>query len=200
MAGDAASDDPRRVRARAALSAAVVELAAERALDEISLAMVAERAGVSRSTAYAHAPSARALLEAVLTAEIDEIRRRHFEASDRVGVADAAAAATHDVALHVREHAAVYRRGLAWDAGASSLHAMLAAQFGRTVRMLLEAHDVDAGVSSGATGVIDDIVVRGIGDGSAGQLAAWILGPEPHDPAVFIAANAALLPPWWPRS
>ena len=53
--------DPRFVRSRALLAAAVLELASERPIGEVTVAEVATRAQVNRSTFYQHASSPAAL-------------------------------------------------------------------------------------------------------------------------------------------
>ena len=47
-------EDPRSVRSRAALVAAMTELLDERELDTISVTQVVQRAGVTRPTFYQH--------------------------------------------------------------------------------------------------------------------------------------------------
>ncbi|GAA3135063.1 hypothetical protein GCM10010466_27370 [Planomonospora alba] len=60
-------------RTRAALAGALIRLVAERDLSRISVADVAERAGVSRSTFYDHYRDVHELAEAACTAMIDEL-------------------------------------------------------------------------------------------------------------------------------
>lgn len=195
-----ARTDPRWVRTRGALVAAVVAAASERPIDRISLAELATAAGVSRSTVYEHAASARDLLETMLRSELEAIRLARFEGLPPERIAEATAAATRDVIEHVERYEGVYRRGLDPDAGAGSLHAMLSAQFAESVRMLLRAHDLDPGVPlpPGAdAAVLEEIVVRGVADGAVGQISAWIAGPGPRDRELFLTVNARLLPTWW---
>jgi AcrR family transcriptional regulator len=52
-------EDPRYLRVRASLVAALFELAAEVPADEISVSQLASAAGVSRTTFYSHSSSTR---------------------------------------------------------------------------------------------------------------------------------------------
>jgi AcrR family transcriptional regulator len=205
MAGADETDarpDARWSRAHAALRDAALDLAAERPLHEVSLAAVAAAAGVSRSTAYEHAATARQLVEEALVGELDALRERHLVGIAPAETPAATLAVTRDVVAHIERHAALYARGLAPDAGAGSLHGMLAAHFATSVRVLLDAHDLDPGIpATDAAGraTVEDIVVRGIADGTVGQISAWLHGPAPRDPELFLTVNQRLLPDWWPR-
>ncbi|MET0296617.1 MAG: TetR family transcriptional regulator [Microbacterium sp.] len=192
--------DQRWVRAHAALREAALRLASETPLDELSLTAVAGAAGVSRSTAYDHAPTARALVEEALLEELDALRDLYLVGITPDETPAATSTVTREVIAHVVRHGAIYRRGLAPGAGAGSLHGMLAAQFATSVYALLDAHDIDPGIparNARTQAAIDDIIVRGIADGTVGQLAAWLQLPEPRDPELFLAVNARLLPAWW---
>ena len=65
--------DRRVLRTRATLQAALIELVAEQDLPRISVADVAERAGVSRSTFYDHYQDVHQLAETACTAMIDTL-------------------------------------------------------------------------------------------------------------------------------
>ncbi|AQZ61318.1 hypothetical protein BKM31_07320 [[Actinomadura] parvosata subsp. kistnae] len=65
--------DPRVRRTQAALRATLIELVQHRDLSRISVADVAERAGVSRSTFYDHYRDVHELAAAACTAMIDEL-------------------------------------------------------------------------------------------------------------------------------
>lgn len=69
-------DDPRYKRVRAALVSALVELAKERNVDDISVSELTGRAGVARQTFYKHAPSPAHFLADYLTGQLEP----HFSA------------------------------------------------------------------------------------------------------------------------
>jgi AcrR family transcriptional regulator len=195
-----ARTDARWMRADAALRAAALALAAHTPLQDLSLAAVATAAGVSRSTAYEHASTPRELVEAALVTELDTLRSRHLAGIAPEETPAATAAVTRDVIAHIEAHAAVYRRGLAADAGAGALNGMLSRHFAASVRLLLDARDVDPGIAADdatTKSAVDELVVRGIADGTVGQIAAWIALPAPRDAELFLAVNRRLLPEWW---
>jgi AcrR family transcriptional regulator len=67
------ASDPRVRRTQAALQQTLMHLVEERDLSQISVALVAERAEVSRSTFYDHYTDVHQLAEAACTAMIDEL-------------------------------------------------------------------------------------------------------------------------------
>lgn len=193
----------RWVRAHAALREAAMRGAAELPLFDLSLASVAVAAGVSRSTAYEHASSARELVEEALLEELDAARDRYLATVGPAPTPHATLAMTREVIAHIERHSAIYRRGLAQDAGAGSLHGMLGRHFADTLRLLLDLRGVDPGIEApdaAAQRAVDAIVMRGLADGTVGQISAWIAQPEPRDPELFILVSQQLLPDWWPRT
>jgi AcrR family transcriptional regulator len=71
--GDKPPGDRRVRRTQAALARALIELVEQRELSQITVADVAERADVNRSTFYAHYRDVHELAEAACTAMIDEL-------------------------------------------------------------------------------------------------------------------------------
>lgn len=69
------SSDPRVRRTRARLRAAVLELAAERELGDITIAEVAKRAGVNRATTYLHFPDLDALVADAMEEAVAQVAR-----------------------------------------------------------------------------------------------------------------------------
>jgi AcrR family transcriptional regulator len=199
--------DARQRRSQERLHAAVLALAADRPVAELSVTAVAAEAGVHRSTFYEHAASPADLLEQALLAELDELRAGLLaddaddtdDADDSAGVAAAVAEVTAGVLRHVERYAAVYRRGLGVGSGSGSLHAVLSEHFRGTSRALLDRARVtiDVAVSGVSDAVVADVAVRLLADGTVGAIEAWLEHP---DLAVddFLRTYAALLPPWWP--
>lgn len=189
--------DARQRRSQERLYAAVLRLAAERPVAELSVTAVAGEAGVHRSTFYDHAASPADLLEAALLAELDELRAGLL-ADATTEVPEAVRGVTLDVLRHVERHAAIYRRGLGTGSTGGSLHAMLSGHFRETSRRLLDAARVEVRVA--VPGVPDDVVAdlatRFIADGTVGVIEGWLAGGLEVDD--LLTAYAALLPPWWP--
>lgn len=202
-ANDETRTDARWLRTHAALREAALALAADHPIDELSLAIVARTADVSRSTAYEHATTPRDLIEEALLEDLDAIRREHLIGISPAQTPRATVASTLATIAHIERHAELYTRALAPEAGAGSLHGMLAGHIAASVAVLLDADDVQHGIparTARARRAIDAIVVRGIADGTVGQISAWLALPAPRDPRLFVTVNQHLLPEWWPKS
>lgn len=191
--------DARQRRSQQRLYAAVLRLATERPVADLSVTAVAAEAGVHRSTFYEHASSPAGLLQAALVTELDELRSRLL-ADEGGDVARAVTEVTYEVLRHVARHADVYRRGLGVGSGSGSLHAMLSEHFRETSRRLLELARVDIRVP--VPGVPDELVAdlatRFLADGTVGAIDGWLDLPEPRAED-FMRAYLGLLPAWWPR-
>lgn len=190
--------DARQRRTRAALYAAVLELAAERGPAEISVTALAERAGVHRSTVYEHGGSPLGVLQRALAEELDTLREAHLRDVPPERVAAALRGVTLGVFAHVDHYAAVYRKLDA--ASGATLHAFLSEHFQTSTRMLLAQSSLAvpfevAGVSHAR---VEDAAVRYIADGVVGLIAVWLNDPEPRDPQVALSLLEHLMPSWWP--
>ena len=106
--------DPRITRTDQALAQAIVELAAQRPVSQITVAELADRAGVTRATFYNRYTSPLELLIQVLYADLE--RGHRLEEARRAEGGYSAAQllrlATGDVADHVERFMAVYRHAL----------------------------------------------------------------------------------------
>lgn len=189
--------DPRQRRTRQALVQAVLALAADQPVREISVSALARAAGVHRSTVYQHAPSPAALLVSVLQAELDLVRERHLAGLAPGQLGAAGRGVVRAVLDHLESHAALYRRELADPV--APLGDMLREHFAESVRGMIDTHRLaPPGVERlGPEG--REMVARWVAEGSVGAMTAWLLGPAPRDPENYLALHAALLPGWWPR-
>ena len=192
--------DARQRRTRAALYAAVLELAGEREPGEITVTALAERAGVHRSTVYEHGTSPLEVLQRALAAELDALREHHLRDIAPEQLGDALRAVTLGVFEHVEQHAAVYRN-LDGAAGAT-LHAFLSEHFQTSTRMLLAPSSlrIPFTVEGVAPQRLEDATVRYIADGVVGLIAVWLYAPEPRDPQQPLALLGHLMPAWWPAT
>ncbi|WP_435159465.1 TetR/AcrR family transcriptional regulator [Amycolatopsis sacchari] len=119
--------DPRSRRSRSALEAALLDLIAERDLNQISISDVTRRAGVNRSTFYEHYADVHDLAAAAGTDLFDEL----IDAAHVVVPQEAAApgGALARVFRHVADHERLYRALLDADGSArviNHLHQRLA--------------------------------------------------------------------------
>jgi AcrR family transcriptional regulator len=101
-----------------AIRTAVEELVAEQGRDKVSIPMVAERAGVNRTTIYRRWPDAAAMINDIATYHLDPARPLPASGDLR---SDIAAWAT-EIMAHYRQpaHAALLRRGAAAAGDAES--------------------------------------------------------------------------------
>jgi AcrR family transcriptional regulator len=190
--------DARQVRTRARLHAAVLSAARDTPVAELSVTALARAAGVHRSTFYEHAASPGDLLRQALLAELDELRADLLRSPD-VDTDEAVAETTRRVLEHVREHAPIYRRGLAADAGPGSLDGMLGDHFLESSRQLLRAGRVHLPlhVEGVADGDVADVAARFVSRATVGAIQGWLdLAGDP-DVELFHSVYAVLLPSWW---
>lgn len=187
--------DARQEKTLARLTEAVLALAAEQSITDVTVSRLAATAGVHRSTVYEYAASPTSLLQRVLRTELDALRAEYL-----VGVApdDAAAAisgVTRAVLRHVDDHDAIYRRGLGADGAEAGLNAMLSEHFQGSIELLLQQHSVRVPAD-------DDVerrtIERYLADGIIGAIDVWLTRPRPRDVEALLALLERLTPPWWP--
>ncbi|WP_045732703.1 TetR family transcriptional regulator [Pseudarthrobacter chlorophenolicus] len=188
--------DPRAVRSREKLAAAILDLAGEHDAGALAAGQVAAAAGVNRSTFYQHAASPAALLRKVLSDELDVLRTEHLSAAGG-DIGPAIGAVTAGVVRHLDRHRAIYRRGLVTEPGTGGLHAMLGAHFEVSVRQLLERRAIAVPAPDGRE-VPPPMVARFIAYGVVGALESRLVEASPRPVDEFLADLRELLPEWWP--
>ncbi|MDX3108268.1 TetR/AcrR family transcriptional regulator [Nonomuraea angiospora] len=168
--------DPRVRRTQAALQRTLIGLVQDGDLSRISVADVAERAGVSRSTFYDHYRDVHELAEAACTTMIDDL----IEAIPDPGVRDVPDDAPDTLLTffaHLDEHAGLYRSVLGPQGSARVIdhvrrHATVAAYVGARRKAAGDGtptdytaqtpHDVPAAFTAGALiGVATDWLQHG---------------------------------------
>lgn len=161
------NSDARVVRTREALRQAMVELAAERALDAITVRAIAERAGVGYATFFRHYADKEALLADVadvLTREFLRQVRPLLQQRDRLGAA-------RSLCAYVEEHLAIHQ-------------ALIAGEAGVTVRadMLRQTMETMAGARPRSPeGPLDDLVLFHVVSTILNLLAWWLRNREAVD-------------------
>jgi AcrR family transcriptional regulator len=171
--------DPRIARTRRSLQDALLELARERGLDDISVADVAERAGVIRSSFYQHYADKETLLADALDAVAEEA------GADLPTLVETTPEPPHVLVAyleHLDANAALYRRVLG-EHGSDVAVARL--------RTRLQAIVLEGLARSGAAGFYADlprdVVAAGVAGSVLGVLSVWI-AMEPR-PAPAVAAD-----------
>jgi AcrR family transcriptional regulator len=189
----------RTLRTRARLFEAVLELAAERDVAEVTATDVATRAGVHRTTFYEYADAPVALLRQALADGLDILREHHLRGSTPADVAERVHRVTLGVLDHLEEHEEVYRR--LDDATGSALQAFLSTHFQTSARLLVEQGALAIPPVAGVDpGLVADLAVRYIADGYVGAFAVWLRTPAPRDREALFRVLDGLLPSWWPSA
>jgi AcrR family transcriptional regulator len=184
--------DPRIARTARACEAAIVELAAERPISQVSVAELANRAGVTRATFYNHYASPLALLIQVLLADlerahIDEARRR---AEGGHSAAEMLRLSVVDVADHIERFEAVYRLAVD-DPADGGVYEALVRHFSEYAVSFIEL-SAHPGLPTSNYGVIAQFLAHGF----AGAIKAWLGDPSVSKDDLIDAASACA-PVWW---
>ncbi|WP_022890426.1 TetR/AcrR family transcriptional regulator [Agromyces italicus] len=164
--------DVRIERTRRALQAALFDLARERPLDELTVADIAARAGVNRSSFYQHYADKETLLADALDAAA-EAAGASVPRVLRPG--SAPPQALFDYLRHFDENAEVYRRVLG-PQGSAVVMSRLRARLETIVR-----EGIEASGSRVFDGLPLDVVGAGIAGTALGVIEAW-LARDPRPP------------------
>jgi AcrR family transcriptional regulator len=164
--------DPRIARTRRSLQEALFDLARERELDEITVADIADRAGVNRSTFYQHYSDKDTLLADAIDAVVEQ-------ASAEIPTLDEVTLDPPPILVdylrHVEENAAVYTRVFG-EHGSPVAVARL--------RERIQSIVIDAVATSHAetfTDVPSDVLAAGLSGSVLGVLEVW-LARDPRPP------------------
>ncbi|MFF2274425.1 TetR/AcrR family transcriptional regulator [Agromyces sp. NPDC058126] len=164
--------DVRVERTRRALQEALFTLARERPLDELTVADIAARAGVNRSSFYQHYDDKETLLADALDAAAEAAGASLPRVTEPL---DGPPQALFDYLHHFDDNAEVYRRVLGPN-GSAVVMARLRARIEAIVR--------DGIVASGSRvfeGLPLDVVGAGIAGSALGVIEAW-LARDPRPP------------------
>jgi AcrR family transcriptional regulator len=190
--------DARILHTTAALREAILRLAADRPVSEITVADVTRAAGINRATFYSHAVSPGSLLADVLTPELDRIRQD--DADERRAAAARGADAAEFTAItrrginavveHVTTHRDIYGKALP-DPNDASLHRLLVEHF--TVSSALHIRELDA---ARRPELLDDVAAGFVAQGFVGAIEAWLAGPRRSRKALVETITLSF-PAWW---
>jgi AcrR family transcriptional regulator len=190
--------DARILHTTAALREAILRLAADRPVSEITVADVTRAAGINRATFYSHAVSPGSLLADVLTPELDRIRQD--DADERRAAAERGAGAKELAAItrrginavveHVTTHRDIYGKALP-DPNDASLHRLLVEHF--TVSSALHIRELDP---AHRPDLLDDVAAGFVAQGFVGAIEAWLAGPRRSRKALVETITLSF-PAWW---
>lgn len=160
--------DPRVERTRRALQQALLELAREHPLDVVTVADIAERAGVNRSTFYHHYSDKETLLADALDAVAEDFGARLGEADVVTIPPPRPPQALFAYLAHIADNAALYRQVIG-DRGAGVVMARVRSRIEEIARTGLS---VSGG--GGYPGLPVDVVAAGITGSALGVVSAWL--------------------------
>ncbi|MEV6164582.1 TetR/AcrR family transcriptional regulator [Streptomyces sp. NPDC052052] len=194
---DEATLDVRTRRTRARLREAVLRLASERPVEEISVAELVRAARINRTTFYKHAESPVTLLEQVLYADLDRIRTAWLAdiAAAELSAREVWERASGALVAHLEDRDALYTAGLAGRRSAS-LNRLLVDHFTASVRALLDQDPRRVPDGEGTASWRAEAHSRFLAHGEAGLVEAWLSLPRPRDPRLFVSAAKSALAPW----
>jgi AcrR family transcriptional regulator len=184
--------DPRISRTDQALAQAIVELAAQQPVSRITVADLADQAGVTRATFYNRYSSPLELLIQVLYADLERVHRLEDarRAEGRYSDVQMLRLATGDVADHVERFMAVYQHAL-HDPADDGV-------YGALVR-----HFTDYGMAFMARSAHPDlpgtnrrVMAQFVAHGFAGAIKAW-LSDHSVTKTDLVEAAVACAPAWW---
>jgi AcrR family transcriptional regulator len=184
--------DPRILRTDSACREAVVELASERPISQVTIADLAERAGVTRATFYNHYAGS---LELIIEVLLGDLEHAHALEEKRRVEGDHSAVemlrlSIVDVADHIERFEAVYRLAVNDPADGGVYEALVRHfteyAFGFIARC----------THPGLPEANHDVIAQFVAHGFAGAIKAWL-----SDSSVtkddLIHAAAACAPVWW---
>jgi AcrR family transcriptional regulator len=184
--------DPRIVRTAKACGGAIVELASEQPISQITVADLAERANVTRATFYNHYASPLELLIQVLLADLE---RAHLDEQDRRAVGGLSPTemlrlSILDVADHIERFKAVYSLAL-HDPADGGVYAALVRHFTDYAAAFI-ARCTDPGLPE----TNHDVIAQFVAHGFAGAIKAW-LSDRSVTKGDLVDAAVACAPVWW---
>jgi AcrR family transcriptional regulator len=191
--------DPRQVRTRQALAAALARLLEAKPLDEISVAELCREAGVHRTTFYGHFDGVAEFALAEFSRGIDEIAEVEVEAGAEtsVAVADRYLASMRAILDLVAAERAGYRT-LFGPGTAGVFRGVLDARLRHRARLALEVWRAQAVPGAPRTDAAVEQAAAYIAGGLVGAIETWARSDE-TDASAEAARISTLMPSWWPR-
>jgi AcrR family transcriptional regulator len=184
--------DPRIVRTSRAFEQAIVELASQRPVSQITVAELAERAGVTRATFYNHYGSPLELLIRVLLADLDAGHRLEEErrAEGGYSAAEMLRLTTAEVADHIDRFKALYQRALHDPADGGVYEALVRHFTDYALAFIARCTDPRLPDTN------HQVMAQFVANGFAGAIKAW-LSDDTLTKADLVDAAVACAPVWW---
>jgi AcrR family transcriptional regulator len=184
--------DPRITRTAQALERAILELAAERPVSQITVAELAERAGVTRATFYNRYSSPLDLLIQVLYADLERGHEREeaVRTEETHSPAQMLHLATAEVADHVERFKSVYRHALGDPADRGVYEALVRHFAAYSLAFIARRPRPDLPAAD------PQVMAQFVAHGFAGAIKAW-LSDDAVTKSDLITAAVACAPAWW---
>jgi AcrR family transcriptional regulator len=184
--------DPRSTRTAEAFAQAIVELASVQPVSQITVADLADRAGVTRATFYNRCSSPLELLIQVLYADLDRSHRLEEarRADGRYTAAQLLRLATGDVADHVERFMAVYEHALDDPADEGVYEALVRHFTDYSLAFIARCTHPDLPSAN------HQVIAQFVAHGFAGAIKAW-LSDNSVTKADLVEAAVACAPVWW---
>ena len=184
--------DPRIVRTAQALEAAIVELASVRPISQVTVAELADRAGVTRATFYNRCSSPLDLLIEVLFADLERAHRQEEARRTEGGYSPAQMLriATGDVADHIERFMPIYQHAVHDPADGGIYEALVRHFTDYALAFVARCRHPDLPDSN------HQVIAQFVAHGFAGAIKAW-LGDDSVTKADLVEAAVASAPVWW---
>ena len=184
--------DPRVTRTTQVLEQAIVELASQRPVSQITVADLAGRAGVTRATFYNRYSSPLDLLIQVLYADLERSKRlkEARRAEGGYSAEQIVRLTVSDVADHVERFMAIYRHALHHPADGGVYEALVRCFADRSLAVI--ARSAHPGLPRANHRVIAQFAAHGF----AGAIKAW-LSDDSVTKTDLVEAAVACAPVWW---
>lgn len=185
--------DARVIRTRAALDKAIIELAAQAPMSDITVSELAATAGINRVTFYKHFNSPNEALSAALNSDLAPVREAWARAYD--GTNGSTPEHLENALLSIVDHVERFRPVYETAIGAPHdgvVQNLLADSFTELVQLYLDAR---AKLDPPMPDIDLDIVARLFAHGLTGGIKSWVLSGS-SDPSRFTRAALASAPAW----
>jgi AcrR family transcriptional regulator len=184
--------DPRITRSTRALERAIVELAAAGPVSQITVAELADRAGVTRATFYNRYGSPLEVLIQVLYADLERVHRAEDErrSEGRFFAEQLLRMSIEDVADHVERFATVYQHALPDPADRGVYEALVRHFTDYALNFIAQSTHPDL------PGGNHHVVARFLAHGFAGAIEAWV-DDDSVTKTGLVEAAVACAPSWW---
>jgi AcrR family transcriptional regulator len=184
--------DPRIVRTAEACGGAIVELASEQPISQVTVADLAERANVTRATFYNHYASPLDLLIQVLLADLEGAHRNEEERRAEGGLSAATMLrySIVDVADHIERFKPVYQQAVHDPADGAVYEALVRHFTDYAVAFIARCTHPDLPDAN------HHVVAQFVAHGFAGAIKAW-LSDNSVTKGDLVDAAVACAPAWW---